>query len=265
MANSCEDIVIKKYVLTGPAGPKGDKGDPGDAVSFPIEAVNISVTNPGYNNLQEVLDELLYVPVNINSFSTPTTLFENRASTDPSADFTMGFTWSIGGTPTAQTFTGPSEMTPVTLTAGQRAVTVTMTNFNTQESFILSVDDGKTVVTATKVIKFANKIYYGDAAIPGSLDEAFIKSLTSSLQETKDAVIPSTTSVSTYFWFALPVAYGTPVFKDAATGFGIDMQDPIPFTAANGNIFNNNLGYSEDYYLYRSTNNNLGTITVEVT
>ena len=263
--DSCESIVLKEYVLTGPKGDKGDKGDPGEAAQFPIEAVNISVTNAGYNNLQEVLDFLLYVAIRIDSFSTATTLYENRGVTDPSADFTMDFNWSITGTDISQTLVGPSEMTPITLTPGQRNVTATLTNFNTNETFTLTVDDGQTQPSSAINVVFTNKVYYGDAAIPGVTDETFIKSLNNSLQTSRNIAVPSSTSVGTYWWFALPVAYGTPVFKDGATGFAIDMETPIPFTAGNGNIFNNDLGYSEDYYLYRTTNDNLGSITVEVT
>lgn len=258
-------ITIKKYIFTGEKGDKGETGLDGAAASFPIEAINISVTNPGFDNLQEVLDALLYVPIIINSFTTITVLFENRAVTDPSADFTIDFNWSVTGSDVAQTLVGPSEMAPVSIAAGVRVKTVTMTNFNTNETFTLTVDDGTIQPTKNINIAFANKLYYGDAVIPGVTDETFIKSLSSSLQKTKVITVPTDLSGSTYFWFALPVAYGTPIFKDATTGFAYDMQNPIPFTAGNGNIFNNNLGYAEDYYLYRSTNAGPYTAGIEIT
>jgi len=262
---SCEDLTIKKYILSGPKGDKGDKGDSGDAASFPIEAINISVTNPGYANLQEVLDALLYVPITIDSFTTVTVLFENRASTDASADFTIQFNWSVTGTDVAQTLVGPTEMTPVSIAAGVRVKTVTMTNFNTNETFTLTVDDGQQQPYSNIQIDFTNNLYYGDSVIPGLIDEDFIKTLNTSLQKTKVITVPTDLSASTYFWFAVPVAYGTPIFKDATTGFAYDMQDPLPFTAGNGNIFNNNLGHTEDYYLYRSTNAGPFTSGIEIT
>jgi len=263
---SCGDgITIKKYIFTGEKGEKGEKGDDGNVASYPIEAVNISVTNPGYANLQEVLDALLYVPILINSFTTVTVLFENRLVTDPSADFTIDFNWSVTGADVAQTLVGPTEMTPVSIAAGVRVKTVTMTNFNTDETFTLTVDDGQQQPFKTIDIEFANKLYYGDAAIPGVTDETFIKSLNKSLQKTRVITVPTDLSASTYFWFAVPVAYGTPIFKDATTGFAYDMDTPIPFTAGNGNIFTNDLGYAEDYYLYRSTNAGPFTAGVEIT
>jgi hypothetical protein len=171
----------------------------------------------------------------------------------------------VTGTDIAQTLTGPSEMTPVSIAAGIRAKTVTMTNFNTNETFTLTVDDGTIQPSKNIDIEFTNKVYYGDAAIPGVIDETFIKSLNSNIQTTKVITVPTDLSGSTYFWFAVPVAYGTPIFKDATTGFAYDMDTPIPFTAANGNIFENNLGYVEDYYLYRSTNAGPFTSGIEIT
>lgn len=261
---SCEKIVLKEYVLSGPKGDKGDKGDSGDAVSFPIAASNISVTNDGFANAQEVFDFLLYIPVTINSFSTSPTLFENRDAGHASADFTMGFNWSLNKTIVSQTLVGPAEMTPVALIDTDRSKTVTMTNYNTGETFTLEVNDGTTIVSANINTVFTNKIYFGDAAIPGVTDETFIKSLPSSLQIANTIQTPSSTTAGTYWWFAAPVAYGVPNITDAATGFGIDMDTAIPFTLGNGNQFTNDLAYSEDYNLYRTTNDNLGAITMDV-
>lgn len=255
--NSCEDIVLKKFVVSGLQGPKGDKGDPGDAVSFPIEAVNISVTNAGYNNLQEVLDALLYIPMELTSFSANQVLFENRSVLDPSANFNIVFTWSIIGTPTTQTFTGPSEMTSIAPDPVQpetRIVTATMTAFNSDATFTLATSDGNTSLQSTINVEFTNNIYYGYSSIPpGGEDATFIKSLTPSLQKTKDLFV-SGAGLNNYFWYAVPVAYGVPIFKDFLTGLEIDMETPLPFTAANGNQFENDRGHFEDYYLYRSTN-----------
>lgn len=265
MANeSCEKIVLKEYVISGAQGDKGDKGDPGDAVSFPIAATNISVTNDGYANLQEVLNDLLYVPISIDNFTTNPTLFENRLSTDPSADFTLAFTWSLSKNVDTQTLVGPVEMTPVTLIASDRSKTVTVTNYNSNGSFTLEVNDGTNIVSRTVNTTFTNKIYGGDAAIPGTTNEAFIKSLPSSLQTNNTIQIPTNTSVGTYWWFAAPVAYGVPNITDAGTAIPIDMTAAIPFTAGNGNQFTNDLGYSEDYNLYRTTFDNLGSFTIDV-
>ena len=260
--DSCEKIVLKEYVLSGPPGEQGIQGDPGEAVSLPIPAADVSVTNAGFNNAQEIFDFLLYVAPIISSFTTGTTLYENRLASDPSADFDLSFSWSINKGITSQTLTGPIEMTPVILDVADRGKVVTMTNFNTNRTFTLEVDDGEgrvaSVTSKNLGVEFTNKVYFGDSVIPGLIDETFIKSLPSNLQKTFNLVTISSTVVGTYWWIAVPVAYGAPYVSDNQTGFAVDMQDPIPFTLSNGNQFTNDLAYSEDYNLYRTTNDNLG-------
>jgi len=259
---SCEDLTIKKYIFTGEQGEKGDKGDPGDSVAFPIAASNISVTNAGFSTAQEIFDYLLFAPMTINSFTTPTILFENRASTDASADFTILWSWALSKaivSPGSQTLTGPGTMTPVSLVLADRSKLVTMTDFNTTSNFTLTVtDELGTPTSAIVPITFTNKIYYGDAAIPGAIDSTFILSLTGSLQSTNTKTIASDTDATKYFWFATPTAYGTPTFMVGA--FPMDMQTPVAVSP-----FTNSLGHTENYNVYRATNHSLGAIFVDVT
>lgn len=260
--DSCEKIVLKEYVLSGPQGEDGEKGDTGETVAFPIAASNISVTNAGFSTAQEIFDFLLYIAPVISSFSTGIVLFENRLASHVSADFDISFAWSLNKSITVQTLTGPIEMTPVALDPADRGKLVTMTNFNTNRSFTLEVDDGEaranSVVSSTINIEFTNRVYFGDSVIPGLIDADFIKTLPSIIQKTFDLETISTTTTDTYWWIAVPVAYGAPYVQDDFTGFPIDMQDPLPFTIGNGNQFVNDLDHAEDYNLYRTTNDNLG-------
>ena len=260
--DSCESIVLKEYVLSGPKGEDGIQGPAGDTVAFPIAASNISVTNAGFTNAQEIFDFLLYTAPIISNFSTGTVLYENRLASDPSADFTLSWSWSLNKGITSQTLTGPIEMTPVSLLAADRGKVVTMTNFNTNRTFTLEVDDGEgranSVTSSAVAVEFTNRIYFGDSVIPGLIDENFIKTLPSVVQKTFNLETLSTTTTDTFWWIAVPVAYGAPYVSDNQTGFAIDMQNAIPFTAGTGNQFTNDLGYAEDYNLYRTTFDNLG-------
>jgi len=260
--DSCEKIVLKEYVLSGEKGEDGIQGPPGETVSFPIAAENISVTNAGFSNAQEIFDFLLYVVPLIDSFTTGIYLFENRLASDPSADFDLSFSWSLNKGITSQTLTGPIEMTPVILDFEDRGKVATMTNFNTNRTFTLEIDDGEarpnSVTSKNLDIEFADKLYFGDSVIPGLIDEDFIKTLPNNLQKTLNLETISSTVVGTYWWIAVPIAYGAPYVSDNQTGFAIDMQNPIPFTLGNGNQFVNDLGHGEDYNLYRTTNDNLG-------
>lgn len=269
---SCENdngLTIKKYILSGETGADGPIGPAGEGVELPIDATDVNVTNIGYDTVQEALDFLLLVPMAIQNFSTPTVLFENRLSTHASADFNLVWEWTLNKTiipPGNQTLIGPIEMTPVTLEVGDRTKTVTMTNFNTTRSFNLTVtDELGTSVFAIVEVAFTNNIYFGDVAIPGAVNSAFILSLigggSPSLQTTNIIDLYSTTDPAanpkTYFWFASAVSNGVPIFKSG--GFLMDMQAAIPVT------FTNNFGHVENYNVYRSTNHSLSTIFVNIT
>lgn len=253
--NICEDFIIKKVIIGGEKGDTGPQGPPGEGVSLPIAAADVTVANVGYTTVQDVINALLYITPQITGFITPVTLLENRSSTDSSADFLMNFSWGVNKILASQTLVGPAQMTPVTLTADQVAAVVTLTDFNTSSTFTLTITDteGGTDV-ATITVTFTNKIYYGDAAIPGAIDSTFINSLSSKLQAT------STTNVQTnttdYFWFACPVAYGIPNF--VAGGFTFAMEAPITIPHTNA------YGHTEDYYVFRATNNNLGGLDIEI-
>lgn len=258
----CEDLTIKKYIFTGETGATGPQGPPGESIQLPIPAADISVTNVGFSNAQEIFDFLLFAALSITNFSTVTILFENRSSTDASADFTILWSWTLSKaivTPGSQTLTGPVEMTPVSLTNSERSKLVTLTDFNTNRNFTLEVtDEFGTPTSATVLVSFTNKIYYGDAAIPGAVNDTFILSLSNSLQINNTSNVASNTGAAEYFWFATPVAYGTPTFMVGA--FPMDMQAPIAVTP-----FTNNLGHTENYNVYRATNHSLGAIFVDIT
>lgn len=260
MAQSCEELVIKKIIIGGEDGPQGPQGPPGESLELPIAASDISVTNPGYANLQVLLDDLLNVPLVINSFTTPTTLFEKRLSTDPSADFTMNFTWILNQIVTggSQTLIGPNEMTPVSLTTSERDKLVTLTDFNTNGVFTLTATTaaGDTQNAAISAV-FANRVHWGDSTVPGAVDSTFILSLSNKLSTSYNGSYNTNTGASEYFWFAYPVAYGTPTLKVGV--FDLDALTPVLVSHTNS------LGHTENYNVIRSTYAALGGLVVDVT
>lgn len=255
--DSCEELVLKEIIIGGSDGAKGEKGEPG-AVLTTLDADKVNVTNSGYTNAQEIFDDLLYVSPLINDFTTPELLFLNRLSTDASADFTILFNWALNKTATVLTFVGPSEMTTVTPAVTDTSVTVTMTDYNSNETFTLSFGDGKNTVVKNINLEFTNKVFFGDSVI-GSSDGSFIESLTNSLLQTNNSIgiRGSTTDANEYFWFATPVAYGTPGMT--VGGFAADLTLEATFS------YTNSLGYAESYNLYRMTNDNLGSININIT
>jgi len=244
---SCDDkkYLIKEVVLTGDAvaGPPGPPGPPGTMPdTYPADQV--TVTNPGYNDVQEVLDALLYVPVNITSFTTGTTYETGRLLTS------LTFNWEVNKDVVSQTLTGPPEMTPVVLTAGQRSVSVTLANLGSNATFTLQVNDGTQNDSSNVNISFITANYHGDALVPGAIDDAFIKSLTKGLDANRQTSYVSNAVGSQYNWYVYPTRYGVATFFAGGFEGGYSNVAVVNFT--------NDYGFIEDVYVWRSDNPDIG-------
>ena len=111
-------IIVPIQGVPGPIGPIGPIGPPGESVQLPIAAEDISVTNLGFSNQQDLNDYLLYVPIIISNFSTPVDIYEIG-----SVVTSLTFNWILNRDPVSQTLTGPL-ITPPTLIVSQRSVTL---------------------------------------------------------------------------------------------------------------------------------------------
>lgn len=240
-------FVVKEITLGGTQGPIGPIGPQGPAGPTPdtMDADQILVTNEGYTNAQEIFDDLLYVPINITSFSGGATQYElGRLLTS------ITFNWAINKTVTSQTLVGPAEMTPVVLTAGQRSVTVTLADLSSDAVFTLTADDGVIPVDADFNVSFVNRNYFGDVVIPGSIDSAFVLSLPSILKANRSHTYTSDAIGTQYNWYCYPTRYGTPTFYAGGFEGGYQLIQTLSFT--------NNYGYTEDYEIWRSDNPDIG-------
>jgi hypothetical protein len=243
---------------TGPAGPTGPQGPPGDVSAVPAD--NVTVTNDGYSTAQEIFDDLLYVLISINSFLANTTIYEIGV------DFAqLGFTWAYNKTPiVAQTLTGPND--PIILGIGPRAATLDFTpnlgadhqggGFVATETFFLTVDDDVTTgVTKLETVSFYNGVYYGDAA-DGVVDSAFVLLLSKNLQAGLAYSFSSTAGAGIYAWYAHKKSLGVATFT--VGGFEGGFESPVTLSFTNGS------GHLEDYYVYRSTNPEIGPVNIVI-
>jgi hypothetical protein len=255
---SCKD---KKYLIVpvqgihGPEGPAGPQG-PAGAAPGSITADDVSVTNPGYNTVQEVLDYLLYVPLAINSFTTPTTVYEIGTVLN-----SLQLNWTLNRDPITQGITGPVIDTPPVLAPADRSVLLALTGLSAASpgvggTYVLTITDGTTTPGASVNVSFWNGFYYGDAPIPGVLDSAFINSLSRSLQLGRGKTFITNAAGGDYAWFAHRKDLGLASVIVGGFSGGFEAPDTVAFT--------NQSGFTEDYYVYRSTNFNIGPIDVEV-
>lgn len=111
---------------------------------------------------------------------------------------------------------------------------------------------------ASASLGFYNRVWHGPAKIPETLDSDFIKNnLTrTELTSTKGRTITPNSKEGEYVWYALPTRLGTCTFQAGALPGGFQLIDTI--------LFENELGYKENYYVYRSDNVLLGKQTVVI-
>lgn len=181
------------------------------------------------------------------SMSPTTTTYEMGASQS------VKFSWSFSKLPTEVTFNGTAQ---TAATSGEATVTVTSQSHKTLTySLYGKYVEGETVSKSLS-INFRNKYYYGYKAIPTTLDSDFIKSLDKNGWASAKTIsfTPNCTS-GTYVWYAYPKRLG------AATmwmgGFQGGFEEPTTVSVTNSS------GYTEDYYVYRSTNSGIGDLSVQ--
>lgn len=242
-------LVIIEY-KPGTNGQDGAPGRDGTSVYFPINAYNVKY-DPDGRTVEQVLTALLYVPLVINSFTTPQVTFEKGQSISA-----LTFSWVLNKAITVQSIAGTHVVPPV-LTAADRSKSVTFSGLDNNGSVVtLTADDGAgTVKTSSVSINFFSKIHYGAAAVPGVINDAFIEVLTGQLASGKAKTFDVTLGVGIYGWFVSPISMGIPVFN--INGFSGGMTDPVIVT------YTNSYGFSEQVYVARTINSNLGLTTIQ--
>ena len=181
------------------------------------------------------LDALEYKSIQINSFSAAPPVSEIGSSQ------TITLAWTLNKQATSQNING----TPVTGSTKQ------YTGVTTGTTYTLNVSDGQTSASKSVSVSFANRIYYGAAA-----DLTTVTSLSSVLSNDPERTITVDAGAGEYIIYAIPARLGD--VKFFVSGFEGGFEDPVEQTLTNSS------GYQESYKVYRSTNANLGTTTVEV-
>ena len=181
------------------------------------------------------LDALEYKPIQINSFNAAPPVSEIGSSQ------TITLAWSLNKTATSQNING----SPVTGNSKQ------YTDVTTGTTYTLNVSDGQTSASKSVSISFANRVYYGAAA-----DLSAVTSLTSVLSNDPERTITVNAGAGQYIIYAIPARLGDVTFF--VSGFEGGFEEPETQALTNAS------GYQETYKVYRSTNANLGSTTVEI-
>ena len=106
-------------------------------------------------------------------------------------------------------------------------------------------------------IYFRNKLYYGAAAAPATINDAFLLGLANKeLAASRAKTFTVTAGSGAYIWYALPTAYGTPNFNVGGFDGGFRLIETISHRNASG--------HTENYAVWRSDNPSLGSTKVVV-
>lgn len=203
--------------------------------------------------ISELMSDLHYTPVNISSVAVSPPSAERGSSVA-----TLTVTFNINKVPNTLKVDG---VTKTPASSGSVALSGPFTQDKTVS--VVATDNGSasdpTTHTSTKsaTLKFYNRIYYGVGANVDPITDSFLRGLANSpLSDTKGRTITLAPGANQYIWYAVPKRLGTCKFVVGGFEGGFELIDTFNHLNASG--------YREDYYVYRSSNPNLGSTTVVV-
>lgn len=233
---------------------EGDGGG-GSDVSLPISSSDV-VHNGNESNGQrvdDILDNLLYTDLKINGFTSSIQTYELGVTVT-----SLAVSWNLNRNPDAQSISGDELSSTPTLLITDRSATLAVNNATDDFTVTLSVQDtGEPAIEEDLNIAFKNGVYWGVSPIPGTVNSAFILSMSSKvLSDTKSRSFTLNIPTGSYGWYFYPVRLGSAAFKTFGFNGG--------FTALQTVSFTNSEGYTEDYYYARTENPGLGQTPIEV-
>jgi hypothetical protein len=156
--------------------------------------------------------------------------------------------WADLNMVTAPTYLGPTSS----------AEAVNYPAVGSSVSFTLHAQAGAETSTLTDSVAFYNRRHWGISTDVSGLNSADIGAMASNeLSNSKAKTFTVTAGAGEYIWYCYPSRLGTVTFTVGGFEGGFEAPETVSRV--------NDLGYTEDFYCYRSTNANLGTTTVVAT
>lgn len=190
--------------------------------------------------------ELMYEAIDITAFSVSPSVAEKGSTVE-----NVSFTWAINRDPKSLRFDG------TTIDSALRKTTLTGLSVTSTKTWgLLALDERYASDSMSATLNFYNGIYYGMAAAPATVDSEFIKTLGGKVISGNAArTVNVTGGEGLYFWYAYPAALGTVKFNIG--GFDYEYEaETVSFT--------NDYGVTENYYVYKSGQPILSSVSVTV-
>lgn len=197
----------------------------------------------------------LYKPIDITSFSSNVSTQEKGKKVE-----SVTLSWNWNKTPALQILKKGTES--YSIAASDKTKTISFSGpaaLTTNTTFTLTAADARGARDSqSTTIQFLNGRYYGIGNItdPNLCNNTFIQGLTKTLASSRITSFTVTAGSGQYIYFAIPSSFGTPSFFVGGFEGGFNKFKTFSYT--------NSSNYAESYTVYKSTNSNLGTTTVEV-
>jgi hypothetical protein len=201
------------------------------------------------SSIKERLDNLEYLPISINSLTVSPSLVEDGSTVSSAI---LNYTLNKN----AKRITLDGAARPETAANG--TITLTSQALTRNKTWALTaIDERNQTASRSAVTTFTNKVKYGAASLPSSINDSFLNSLpTRTLSTGKVKNFSVTAGAGQYIWYALPSSYGTCSF--AVNGFTGGFSQVAVFNHQNES------GKVVEYRVYRSDNAGLGAQSISV-
>lgn len=200
--------------------------------------------------LEDAFADHLYEPIRLLSPKITPSVAEKGLTVN-----SVRLDWSLNHDAEHQTVEAASRNGQIRLDGAARSYTFEERLTEGDTFTILAYEkspSGKTYADGAELrLNFYNGVYSG---VGGASTE--LSALTKSLQSGRGKTFSGTAGVGQYFWYACPESYGTPKFTVGGFDGGFELQS--------SNDYRNVYGYVEKYRVWRSVNDNLGSVTVVV-
>lgn len=190
--------------------------------------------------------ELMYEAIDITAFSVSPSVAEKGSTVE-----SVSFTWAINRDPKSLRFDG------TTIDSALRKTTLTGLSVTKKKTWELqAVDERFASDSMDATLNFYNGIYCGMAAAPATVDSEFIKALGSKVISGNAArTVNVNGGEGLYFWYAYPAALGAVKFNIGGFDYEYDAETVS---------FSNDYGVTENYYVYKSGQPILSSVSVTV-
>ena len=195
-----------------------------------VEAVPANATSVAYGNstVSAALDQLLYIPVSISSY----TITGSNPVEIGSSVSNVILSWVTNKTMTGQTINGAA-ISPTATTITEAGPYISTT------SWTLGVTDGNTSATSTQTLSFLSKRYWGNSST-SSVSGSQMLAASSDLVNSRQKTISYNTTGGSYPFYCYPASLGS---LSAVTVGGLSFSDYSVSTVA----FTNASGYTTNY------------------